>query len=87
MTGSSTEATRSLRIPLLSLSSRERECLLWAARGKTYYEIGLILELSYGSVKTYLDHCRYKLDSATLAQATAYAVALNIITADDLMGR
>jgi LuxR family transcriptional regulator, activator of conjugal transfer of Ti plasmids len=68
------------------LSQRERECLLWAARGKTYMEIGLILGLRFGSVKTHLDHCRYKLSSATLAQATATAVVRGLITADDLRG-
>ena len=66
------------------LSQRERECLLWAARGKTYMEIGLILGLRFGSVKTYLDRVRYKLSSATLAQATATAVVRGLITADDL---
>jgi DNA-binding CsgD family transcriptional regulator len=68
------------------LSQRERECLLWSARGKTYAEIGLILGLSFGSVKTYLDRCRYKLSSASLAQATATAVVRGLITADDLRG-
>jgi DNA-binding CsgD family transcriptional regulator len=69
------------------LSQRERECLLWVARGKTYMEIGLILGLRFGSVKTHLDHCRYKLNCATLSQATAIAVVHGIFTPDDLKGR
>jgi LuxR family transcriptional activator of conjugal transfer of Ti plasmids len=68
------------------LSQRERECLLWAARGKTYAEIALILGCSFASVKTHLDHCRYKLCCATLAQATATAAVRGLITADDLRG-
>jgi DNA-binding CsgD family transcriptional regulator len=57
---------------------------LWTARGKTYAEIGLILGCSFASVKTHLDKCRYKLNSSSLAQATAVAVALGILTGDDL---
>jgi LuxR family quorum sensing-dependent transcriptional regulator len=80
------DATPMLSCPL-PLSPRERECLCWAARGKTYSEIGLILGLSFGSIKTHLDHCRYKLNCASLAQATATAVALGVLTRDDLIGR
>lgn len=73
--------------PVHTLSPRERECLLWMARGKTYSEIGQILEMSFGSVKTHLDHCRYKLNCLTMPQATALAVAHGIFTLDDLLGR
>jgi LuxR family transcriptional activator of conjugal transfer of Ti plasmids len=66
------------------LSPRERECLLWIARGKTYAEIGIILGVSFGTVKTHLDNSRHKLNSSSLAQATAVAVALGILTRDDL---
>jgi len=61
--------------------------LLWAARGKTFIEIGAILGIGFGTVKTYLDIARYKLNCATLAQATAVAVARGILTIDDLTGR
>ena len=47
------------------LSPRERECLLWAARGKTYIETSMIVGLAYGTVKTNLDQARYKLNCAT----------------------
>ena len=69
------------------LSPRERECLLWAARGKTYYEIGAILGIKFGTVKTNLDIARYKFNCATLAQLTAAAVARGVFTCDDLEGR
>jgi DNA-binding CsgD family transcriptional regulator len=74
-------------MPAHDLSPRERECLLWVARGKTYAEVALIIGMSFGSVKTYLDNVRYKLNCATLAQATAKAVAIGIFTRDDLAGR
>jgi DNA-binding CsgD family transcriptional regulator len=69
-----------------TLTPRERECLLWAARGKTYADIGEILGLSFGSVKTYLDRCRFKLNCASLAQATAKAAAQGLFTTEDLLG-
>jgi DNA-binding CsgD family transcriptional regulator len=69
------------------LSARERECLLWIARGKTYEDTAKITGLSFGTVKTYLDIARAKLNCANLAQATALAVAKGIFTPDDLEGR
>jgi LuxR family transcriptional activator of conjugal transfer of Ti plasmids len=73
--------------PRHALSHRERECLLWSARSKTYAETALILGLSFGSIKTYVDTSRYKLNAVTLPQATALAVAYGIITTADLAGR
>ena len=69
------------------LSRRERECLLWSARGKTFAETALILGISFGSVKTHLDRSRFKLNCATLQQATAVAVAQGIFNGDDLGGK
>ena len=60
---------------------------MWSARGKTYAETALILGLSFGSIKSYLDTARYKLNAVTLPQATALAVACGIITTADLAGR
>jgi|SoimicMinimDraft_17_1059745.scaffolds.fasta_scaffold203579_2 DNA-binding CsgD family transcriptional regulator len=71
----------------LPLSVRELECLKWAARGKTYREIAMITGISYATVKTYLDNCRYKMNCATLSQATASAVALGFLTSLDLKER
>jgi LuxR family transcriptional activator of conjugal transfer of Ti plasmids len=70
-----------------ALSPRERECLLWIARGKTYREAATITGIAYGTVKTYLDLARHKLNCANLPQATAVAVARGIFTLDDLEGR
>jgi DNA-binding CsgD family transcriptional regulator len=73
--------------PVNGLSGRERECLLWVARGKTYAETAAILDLAFGTIKSNLDHARYKLNCTTLPQATAMAVAQGIFTPDDLKGR
>jgi DNA-binding CsgD family transcriptional regulator len=81
------DVASALRAPACDLSPRERECLLWTARGKTYIEISMITGIAYGTVKSNLDAARYKLNCATLAQATATAVALGLLTPDDLAGR
>jgi DNA-binding CsgD family transcriptional regulator len=75
-----------LKWTVQKLAPRERDCLRWAARGKTYAEIMLIEGLSNASVKTYLDTARHKLNAVNLPQATAIAVALGILTLDDLTG-
>ena len=72
---------------MTTLSPRERECLLWVARGKTYLEICMILGLSFGTVKSYLDSSRHKLNCATLAGATALAVARGLFTLAEIEGR
>jgi len=57
------------------LSPRERECLKWAACGRTLKEIARILDLSHSSVRVYLDMARRKLDAVNLTQAVAVAIA------------
>ncbi len=63
----------------VSLSRREEQCLIWAARGKTYQEIADILNLTFGSVKTHLDTARHKLHCMNLTHAVAVAVATGVI--------
>lgn len=52
-----------------ALSPRERECLLWIAEGKTYWECALILGLSQHTVQCYLESARHKLGVANTAHA------------------
>lgn len=66
------------------LSNREEQCLLWAARGKTYQEIAEILGLAFGSVKTHLDAARHKLHCMNLTHAAAVAFATGVIPAQAL---
>jgi len=56
------------------LSARELECLAWAAQGKTYSDIAIVTGLSFGTVKTYLDTCRFKLNAVNLTHAVALAI-------------
>ena len=60
------------------LSNREEQCLLWAARGKTYQEIAMILGLAFGTVKTHLDTARHKLQCINLTHAAAVAFATGV---------
>jgi DNA-binding CsgD family transcriptional regulator len=70
-----------LKTDPLELSKREEECLIWAARGKTYQDIAEILNLSYASVKTYLDTARHKLSCINVTHAVAVAIATGVIPA------
>jgi DNA-binding CsgD family transcriptional regulator len=65
----------------VKLSRREEQCLIWAARGKTYQEIAEILDLTFGSVKTHLDSARHKLHCMNLTHAVAVAIATGVIPA------
>ena len=66
------------------LSNREEQCLLWAARGKTYQEIAMILGLALGTVKTHLDTARHKLQCMNLTHAAAVAFATGVFPAQAL---
>ena len=63
----------------ISLSRREEQCLIWAARGKTYEEIGEITGLSYYGVRSHLDIARHKLHGTNLTNAVAIALAQGVI--------
>jgi len=61
------------------LSSRELDCLRWAAAGKSSEEIALILSLSSHTVNEYLKQAMRKLDAVTRIQAVAAACRLGLI--------
>ena len=69
----------------VKLSKREEQCLLWAARGKTYQETAEILGISFGSVKTHLDTARHKLHCLNLTHAVAVAIATEVLPAKALV--
>jgi DNA-binding CsgD family transcriptional regulator len=74
MTGLGVEDTLDVK-----LSLREEQCLMWAARGKTYEEIGELTNLSFYSVRSHLDIARHKLRGANLTHAVAIALALGVL--------
>lgn len=67
-----------------SLSERERECLIWAARGKSDWDIGAILALSPKTVGMHIDRARAKLNARTRMQALAVALKRGWLHADEL---
>jgi LuxR family transcriptional regulator, activator of conjugal transfer of Ti plasmids len=63
------------------LSPRERECLLWTARGKTAWEVGEILKLSQGTVTWHLNNAKTKLGVYSKSHAVVKALMLGLIAA------
>jgi DNA-binding CsgD family transcriptional regulator len=56
---------------LACLTPRERECLHWAAEGKTAWEIGRILGVTRRTAAFHLDNAKVKLGVWTIPQAVA----------------
>jgi DNA-binding response OmpR family regulator len=63
----------------IGLRERELETLTWAARGKTFWEIGEILGLSRRTVEFHLENARRKLGVATRTQALIKAATGHLI--------
>lgn len=63
-----------------SLSPRERECLLWIAEGKTYWETAVILGLSEHTVRCYLESARHKLGAANTTHAVTKAGKASLLS-------
>jgi DNA-binding response OmpR family regulator len=63
----------------IDLGERERETLTWAARGKTFAEIGEILGVSRRTVEFHLDNARRKLGVPTRTQALIKAAIGELI--------
>ena len=62
------------------LSPRERECLLWIAEGKTYWETAVILGLSEHTVRCYLESARHKLGAANNTHAVNKAGKTSLLS-------
>ncbi len=62
------------------LTRRERECLLWAAEGKTSWDTALILDVSERTVLFHLQNAAHKLGVSNRTQAVARAVCHGYIT-------
>lgn len=68
------------RVEPPTLSPRERECLLWIAEGKTYWECAVILGLSEHTVRCYLESARHKLGAANNTHAVNKAGKANLLS-------
>ena len=65
---------------LPTLTKRERECLSWAAEGKTSWEIGQLLNISERTSIFHLQNATHKLGVSGRQAAIARAVSLGLIT-------
>ncbi|MHB8743464.1 MAG: autoinducer binding domain-containing protein [Sulfuricaulis sp.] len=61
------------------LTNREKQCLLWAAEGKTTWETSHILSVSERTVVFHLQNAAEKLKVVRRQQAVARAVSLGLI--------
>ncbi len=64
---------------LPTLTKRERECLSWAAEGKTSWEIGQLLKISERTSIFHLQNAMHKLGVSGRQAAVARAVSLGLI--------
>lgn len=65
--------------PIPQLGPREKECLHWAALGKTNDEIAEILGLSIHTTQRYSMSARHKLGAVSTTSAAALAIQLRLI--------
>ena len=64
---------------LVTLTLRERECLLWSARGKSSWDIGMILNISENTVNFHLKNAMAKLDAGTRIMAIVKSIRFGLI--------
>lgn len=71
---------RDLPIARVQLTPREKECLQWAAEGKTTWETAKILNISERTVIFHIQNATGKLHVSNRQHAIARAVSQNLIT-------
>jgi LuxR family transcriptional activator of conjugal transfer of Ti plasmids len=62
-----------------TLTQRERQCLAWAARGKTSAEIASIIGITPRTVHFHVANARRKLDASSLSQTVATAIKRGLL--------
>lgn len=67
------------RLPEFFLTDRERECLLWTARGKTAPDIGVILGISQETVVFHLKNVMQKVGVYSKHHAVVKAIMMGLI--------
>ncbi len=77
--GLARKAAHATRAGLPQLTRRERECLQWAATGKTSWEISTILSISERTVIFHMVNATKKLGATNRRQAVVRALGLRLI--------
>lgn len=67
------------REPKVQLTSREKECLVWTAAGKTGSETATILGISEKTVNHHLGSAAAKLDTVNRAHTVAVALRMGLL--------
>jgi LuxR family quorum-sensing system transcriptional regulator CciR len=78
---------RVLAVDRPRLTDRQRDCLYWAARGKTDYEIAIILGLSHETVIQHVKQARGRYGIAKRAQLAVHALFDGTLSFVDLLRR
>ena len=63
----------------VNLTDREKECLLWAAEGKTGWEIANIVNISERTVTFHLQNAAHKMGVVNRQQAISRALSMGLI--------
>jgi DNA-binding CsgD family transcriptional regulator len=71
--------SRAQQLPQIFLTMRERECLLWASRGKTIPETGEILAISGETVKFHLRNVMQKFGVYNKQHAVVKGIIMGLI--------
>lgn len=61
------------------LTQRERQCLAWAARGKTVADTAILVAIAPRTVVFHLDNARRKLGATSIAQCVAEALRRRLL--------
>jgi len=78
-------ATSFNQVPILT--DRQRDCVLWAARGKTDWEISVILGISHETVIQHLKHARERYGVQRRAMLAVRALFDGVISFSDILKR
>lgn len=62
-----------------TLSPREKECILWTAKGKSSWEIGQIIGISVNTVNFHIKNVMRKTDTVSRTTAAIKALQFGII--------
>ncbi|MDN3277998.1 autoinducer binding domain-containing protein [Frankia sp. RB7] len=62
-----------------TLSQRERQCLAWAALGKTVSETAVLVGITARTVAFHLENARRKLDAVSIAHCVALAIRRRLL--------
>jgi DNA-binding CsgD family transcriptional regulator len=66
--------------PSIRLTPREQDCLAWTARGKSAWEIGMLLGISENTVNFHIKNACAKLDSNGRMLGVVRAIMLGLIS-------